>query len=53
VSPEPAASTPPDSTQTTPLTVNRVVGNLQLLLALRRSSRFEELATWTETARAA
>jgi hypothetical protein len=54
VSPEPNAPAIPTAPQTaTTLTVDRVVANLQLLLAVRRSLRNEDLACWSTRSRAA
>jgi len=54
VSPEPNAPAIAAPTQTTTtLTVDRVVASLQLLLAVRRSLRNEDLACWSTRSRAA
>jgi hypothetical protein len=54
VSPQTNAPAIPTATQTTTtLTVERVVGNLQLLLAIRRSRRNENVAWSNRASRAA
>jgi hypothetical protein len=50
---QPASTIPSPSKTATTLTLSQVAGNLQLLLALRRSARNAELANWSVESRAA